>query len=479
MESPPKGRGRVRIWVLVTCLVLLAGFACFWGLPQFCMSRARQAISARELDRAEVWLNRAEQLGGAPAQIVLARARVARLNGDGRETATYLERAVRMGVERGWVDLEWMFADAQAGDIDSLSKQFLMICEQQPEEADEACWALASGMISLRSFDQADALLAAWQESDPSDAKPWFLWGESLRERQKFEECLTAYRRAAELQPGWWEPRLAEANVLESMRQHADALAVYQSIPEQGPQQIEVIYGKASVYNSLGQYEDAENTLKHLLQDHPDHYASLVLLGQLHQINDNWEGVVEVLQPLREKYPEDMEINQQLAQAYARLDQPEKSMACEEQYKQSQAAIADFERRKALIPQHANESNYYSELAQIILPHRYHEAEPLLYTAVALDPMNKQAYQMLSEVAQRRGDRKKVEYFRYLAQRTAKASAPAVLPKPDAASPPESKQTPEGAQAPAASQAPAATQAPDSIQPTGSTPPATATEAQK
>lgn len=417
--SAPKRRFR-----LVLALVVLVGLivAVIYRVPRYALERAGQAIAVREYEEAERWLDRAARWGAPESEIVMHKARIARLNGDGIAAARLLQTAIRHRVPEERIDLEWLMADAQAGHTAQLESVWLEMLDQFPEEGPELSYALVVGKTMNWDYATAEQLLDAWQLGDPEDPRIYFLRGEIHRRQQRYEPAIESYRIAHALAPHWLDVKIAEAASLNALRRFDEALQIFTEARQQDPDRADVLLGQARAAMESGRFEIAIDAAGRLVELYPRHEAGRLVLAQSQQANGDYEASIEALGRLLEDFPQHLQANQLAATAYAAVGETEKSTKHAELYQRALDETQRWRRLNVTLPGRKDDPDFLFSLARMVYPFQPADSYSLLKKYVAMRPQSVDAYRMLADLAELAGNVEAKDQYERLIRRIEKSS---------------------------------------------------------
>ncbi len=107
----------------------------------------------------------------------------------------------------------------------------------------------------------------------------WLNLGNVLRDLQRFDEALAAYRTALNLDPGMVDARNSIGSVLHSLLKFGDAEREYRACVESAPDYLIARYNLASVTMDLGRFGEAEAICREIVDRTPDLPDAHRLLG--------------------------------------------------------------------------------------------------------------------------------------------------------------------------------------------------------
>ena len=202
--------------------------------------------------------------------------------------------------------------------------------ELDPSLTDAHRW-LAALYYDIGAFDHALAELQVISEQAPDDPRPYRLRGliykdfENEYERDAVHEYRESLRRDPD-QPDRQQIRLELAECLVKQTHFDEAMEAI------GPceNSADVLAIRAQCYAGKGDKASARRLLGEALARDPDHLASMLRLASLDLESGDAAAAARTLRHAVDRYPKDPEVRYRLSQAYDRLGQPK---AAEEQLK--------------------------------------------------------------------------------------------------------------------------------------------------
>ncbi len=131
--------------------------------------------------------------------------------------------------------------------------------------------------------------------------------GEKARGEFQDEKALSSFRKAAALDPGFWQPWMGMGHVYktrsfwnldEDARKESAGLALqhYEAAQKRNAHSPEIVYGRSKVYSSLGEKEKAIELMRGIVSAHPADAFYLTQLGLELRLNGRLEEALEVFE---------------------------------------------------------------------------------------------------------------------------------------------------------------------------------------
>jgi Tfp pilus assembly protein PilF len=196
-------------------------------------------------------------------------------------------------------------------------------------------------------------------------------------EKTKPEEAVTAYQKAATLQPKDAEPHLAAGLLLENQNKFSDAEQEYKAALAIDPASSDAVTGLANIYMRGQRFPEAEAALRKVVQDHPEEPAARIQLGRVLAAEGKNDDAIVELEAGAKAAPTDLSLQRDLAELYANAGKNDKAEAA----------------YRVLIAGHPNDPELHHALGTSLIPQKkFAEAQKELLEAVKLKPDYAAAY---------------------------------------------------------------------------------------
>jgi tetratricopeptide (TPR) repeat protein len=143
----------------------------------------------------------------------------------------------------------------------------------------------AKGLLNLGRLEDARALLSELCRDDQRDVEIWFLYSAANAHLGRFEEVISACRKALELEPNYLPALNSLASALSVLGRHAEATAEFATILHLAPDNPAVLNNYGHALALLGRMDDARGALENAVRIQPfyaeAHYNLAILLEQL------------------------------------------------------------------------------------------------------------------------------------------------------------------------------------------------------
>lgn len=265
-----------RIWWLVVVLLLLLNVLA-WQRKSIASWLGQLAIAdaGSEPIRARRYIALAGIFSNQAAEIALAEARLHRHEAELDEFRRDLQRARYLGIAPEQAERERWLAFAQSGQMSVAGPQLVKLLETGGGEEAEICEAFALGYMRMRDFGAALALLGAWAEESPTDARPQAWIGQIKADLGASQEAEAAYREALRLDPVNAPAALGLGQLLLDLKRSGEAIAFFEIAAPSLSVGAAAAAGLASALQSQSRVEEAAQVLKLALDRFPDDYRLL------------------------------------------------------------------------------------------------------------------------------------------------------------------------------------------------------------
>ena len=197
----------------------------------------------------------------------------------------------------GWFDLG--FAENALGKLDESIAAYRKSVAAKPDVF-ESNLNLGLQLAKTRQPEAEQFLRAATQMKPTSHVaeghyRAWVSLGETI-EKSKPEEALSAYQRAAALQPKEAEPHLSAGQLLEQENKYGAAEQEYMQALALDPRSTDSVMGLANIYMRGRRFPEAEEYLRKLLAANAESAALHIQLGRVLAAEDKTDAAIAELQ---------------------------------------------------------------------------------------------------------------------------------------------------------------------------------------
>lgn len=347
---------RIAIKLLLFGLLLLAGgkWGAFASLPNWI---AWKAIESRNLEGALWWAHLAEWLSWNSGESEFIIARALRKQGKLDRVGEYLNRAAKLGVDKDRVEREELLAMAQSGEIARIQLRLdRMLIDQQGDGA-EIAEAYANGLVICHRFEEAIAVLIAWQEAYPEDPQANYARGRIYDHQGRSEEAEVEYRAALKKSPTHHASQFALGRLLLSRNMTEEALEMFTRCESMGHNAAARI-NRSRCLRGLGRTDEALKILKEVVREPqseilasyqsvgevPETLTAQFELGTLESALDNHAEALPLLQKAVDFDPNDLKARYALAVALRGVGERAKAAEEFDRVQKSRIALREVDR---------------------------------------------------------------------------------------------------------------------------------------
>jgi tetratricopeptide (TPR) repeat protein len=240
-----------------------------------------------------------------------------------------------------------------------------------------------TGQPDAEQFVRAATTLKPTANVDEGHARAWLSLAHLLA-KDKPDESVAAYQRAAVLEPKDPEPHLAAGLLLEGENRFADAEQEYKQALAIDPNSSDALTGMANIYMRGQRFAEAAPVLRKIIATHPENVSARVQLGRILVVSGKNDDAIVELQAALKADPGDSTVQRDLADLYLSA---KKYDLAEAQY-------------RSLLAANPNQAELHHQLGVVFLRERkYPEAQQECLTAVKLKPDFGAAYGDLATAA--------------------------------------------------------------------------------
>jgi tetratricopeptide (TPR) repeat protein len=250
--------------------------------------------------------------------------------------------------------------------------------------------------------------LRAWGELDTEDGRPYRLIGLLSKDYGGTQDAIKAYEEALRrhLEPGVRAEVIQElAKVLIDTQADAQrALDILDQCPEPSRNDPEILTLRADCLGGLGRWHEAARLLDSILRSQPRLTQALLLRAKIYRNEDGLKDARRLLQQAVAVEPHDGRIRQQLAEVYGQLGEDARAAEQHRLSEEWRAVEEDLGKLTHQAIRQPWDDRIRVMLALLCLKiNRTREAAMWAQAAVAANPDNQQARQLLTRLTGRRG----------------------------------------------------------------------------
>jgi tetratricopeptide (TPR) repeat protein len=410
---------RLRWLALVVLAVLLVGAGAVYRYrttaPDYLLARGKSALERGDVDEAWHLMERLQRRGHEGHSLLLrgeSWLMLAQASGEARPVSP--TEALRNALSAlGRIQTEGpvgMEAAVRAGEcLVRLGKHHVAtdvlnrVVRSDPDARDAHRW-LAAVYIDLSSPTEAIRHLTEWGRLAPEDGRPYRWIGFFHKDYQHPEAAIPAYREALARH---LEPDLRADVVRELAESLLDGRADYQGVlqtleacPEQYASGPDLRLFRAESLWGLGRLHDAEKLADEVLATDPQYPRALRVRARMYMATDQPRRARPLLEKCVELAPLDLSARQNLLEICQQLQDTEAMKTHRQKYEE----VRDLSRQLTLLYLTARDRPWDDrvryEIARLCVKlNRVGEARTMLRAAVAANPGNQEARQLLQELA--------------------------------------------------------------------------------
>ncbi len=220
---------------------------------------------------------------------------------------------------------------AQDGRFDEALSRMDKVVARHPENSILA-FERAMILIDASRPDAAEAALRTVVTSHPDFYDAQRVLGRLLldragSDRAKVDQALTHLQAAFNLDPDDIGTGMAVAQILLSTNRTAEAEKVLAQLLERAPDQRALNYTYAQVLTKLGRGDESRQYLERAVEVDPTFGPAILQLIDIYQKQNEWAKAAELIQPLINDDPINLDLQRQKAFFYLRAGLPDKARA--------------------------------------------------------------------------------------------------------------------------------------------------------
>jgi tetratricopeptide (TPR) repeat protein len=322
----------------------------------------------------------------------------------------HLKFADQLGFDIDAVQRERQLMAAQSGDIGKLQANFSQAITQD-KSIDDVFYSMTMGLLVLQQFPEAADMASLWMSQEPDSPGPDTFFGMLAQYQNEWETADKTLTRALRIQPDYPPALIAMAVNKTRLNQNDEAVPLFEQYLEYRPESTEAKLGLANALQGSNQADRGLEMLRELAGGKDATFESRVDLAQAELESGNARETIDLLQPISEIWPEDIDLNYALGRAYSQLGEDasaEKYLARSEIGRKVVADIDLLIRRANLEP---NNAQLKYQIGHALLLHRSRsEGRTWLISAIVVDSQLGEAHRDLAEYYSKVGDTGSAEY---------------------------------------------------------------------
>jgi Flp pilus assembly protein TadD len=401
-ESPsvsPRRTTRIRLRRrLLVAFGLLTLVGIWLAAPAILKWQVRRAIIARDLDSAEILLDRMQRWFSIDGESEFLRARLNRKRGNWSEVRNSLLQARKLKYPVDLLEREQWLTQAQSGQLRQVEARLPQLLTDPRDDGAEICEAFVNGYFLNHRMSEVVRLLDAWVADFPKDPEPLLIRGKIRIEQQFLKEAEADLQAASTLAPSSVAITLELANLLILERQVDSALEHFHKLVIAHPTEMRSRIGEAKCLRLLNRFPEARSAVQKVLELDPSNREGLVELGLVQLELEDYQDARATLQQALVINPRSLVVRQALARACRATGDMVHAREHAEYVAEAQAALAKADQLASRVGQRPHDADIRYEIGRIY--QRYAVPErgvQWLRSALDCDPNHQAAKQALTE----------------------------------------------------------------------------------
>lgn len=412
-RKPARSPHRKRRWLLAVILLISAFVAWRNGIFSIWPRRQmRHALQANQLDRAEALVRLAICVDGQTGENLFLLGRVQRKQGAIEEFQKSLRQARQKGFDQHLIDAELLLAQAQSGLIEPIQSQLDALLIHGGTDDQEVLEAYTNGCLAAGRLPQAETLIDGWVKAMPKTAQPYYYRGRLLLFYGQTTAASETLRRALELEPEHYSAAYVLGTILAKENHPQEALQQFQISSKalrNAASQIQI----AKTLVTLARVEEA-STILHKVVDLPEEEIRIsfqrvgeryegnpgaVALGTLELAAGRYEEAYRWLDQGVRANPGDLSARHSRGLALRGLGKTEEALAELNAVSEARQALREVDQLADRVEDNPNLVEERVRIGELYLQYESKlTGEYWLKTALARDPENSRAHQLLADL---------------------------------------------------------------------------------
>ncbi len=419
-------RHRILWCVLVTAACLLGCAACAvavstpaWRYAD--LQAAKAAMKRYDYVRAVDLLHNLNTLAKPTPETLFEQGRALRRHGNLAAAGECFLLALEGGWSRAEIQLQSLFARAQAGNVKEVEGELLALTRSRLDDdlAEECYEAMAQGLMNCMRPTEAAECVRFWREWQAKSPLPWFWEGKIFEGQEAWQQALECYATAVDLAPSHHAARVGFARMMLETGRSEEAESLFATSFRDAPGDAEAALGLAVCLVNRGARGEAAQLLRDALcLDLEPHQAAEALaeLGQMNLEGGDDLAAAEILSQAVELDPISPRIRLIYATSLGRIGdeaQAERERAAGRALSEKQVEMTNIVRR---IRRNPDNADLRAEAgAMFVGLGMSREAVRWYETAIQIDPWHDVSRRALIRIANQEGDSQAVaEHARFL-----------------------------------------------------------------
>lgn len=401
------GRRSIGLGVLLVVLMGLA-FALNPVRVEYQLWRGRAELLRGNPSAAQVHFHHAERISPDKAETHFWLARTSRKAGDLEGVRRHLDEAQRLGYrDRDHLRREWWLVLAEAGHIRETEPFLAEMLTHPGEDGREICDAFATGYCMNLRFEEALALLDAWQADYPNDYRPHLRRGHIYAGNEQWTVAEAAFREAFRLAPDELDVHRGLARALMGLGKTDEAEHHLRIVLDREPTDADSLIKLARILRDRKEYTEAIALIRRVLDWEPENFDARLSLAKLLLAAGDAAEAVRQAGPLVELWPQDLESRYVLGNALRAAGRMKEAESHFRVHTELQRNWERLEELKRLVKQRPSDPELRYELGLLLLRHTNPRSEGVawLQSVFQFEPDHQGAHRALAEHYEKIGQR--------------------------------------------------------------------------
>lgn len=362
-----------RIWLVILIILTLLVFISKPVLVQYYVHKGKAALKSRDFAVAIQSFSAAQDLDTSNPDAYFWLARSYRRAGKVNQVRALLDQAESAGFPKKRLQREWWLTLAQSGRISEAEPNLANMLLHPGEDGAEICEAFVHGYRLNLRFAEATRLLDVWQADFPDDPEPYFQRGMIAEMTSQWKLASEEYQTGLKMTPSRTKMRYRLAQALLKLHEAELAEAHLKRCQQELPEDFDIRLARADALSLLGAFRRARTLYLEILEKEPTSYSARRGLGRLELEQGDPFRAVEILQPLVEEWPGNVETRYFLIRA---LTTSKKKDEAENHSQIHQKMFQEMERLEDLfskVVDRADDLELRHEIGTLLLRHHSRE----------------------------------------------------------------------------------------------------------
>ncbi|TWU34452.1 tetratricopeptide repeat protein [Novipirellula artificiosorum] len=419
---------------VIAAVFLIAGLGGYWTVYRAQFLRAERAFANGNLAKANHWFQKASRWEWKKSHSTFGLARVASREGDVDQAKRLLVVAENLGYSPAAIASQRNLLQLQSGA--GISPDTRIDPRKQLTQAEvDRQQAYIIGLSVLGNYEQAIEVADAWIDQSLDRPEPYWLKAQLLSEHGDDKAARPLFEQALAINPDFLPAISGLARTLNVLEQRSEAKLQYESVISRlgdfvdlgdlsavgADMLLQARLEKAKIQLDMGETDPVITDLEQLVQEVPMNFATRFLLATEYAKQNKSGKIIEVIEPILPKFPDDISLNYLMATAESERGNLARSTELMDKYLNGRAQLDQLTRLEFEGRNQPPDPNLYTAIAQGYLRYKWDEAEPWLERALQLDPNSPVILAGIAEFYKKLGDQAQYRRYATAAQRLAES----------------------------------------------------------